>query len=170
MAKKPKTPAAQPAPPAPPGRPTKCTPETVEVILVAIRKGHYVETATRLAKIDDKTYYSWKQRGETGEEPFAAFLHAVKEADAEAQDSYLDTVRIGGTGPNAVHWTSAMTFMERRWPSLYAKRGPDGDLDKRLRQLEIDTAEAKLKILSTGVDPDAQSTITVIVPTYGDDS
>lgn len=135
------------------GRPTKCTPETVDKILGAVRRGHYVETATRLARITDQTFYSWKERGESGEEPFAAFLDALKVAEAEAEDSALLDVRAGATGTESnpgTHWVSAMTFLERRWPARWGRRDPErSELDRRLKGLEIELTEAKLAALKS---------------------
>lgn len=148
-------------------RPTKCTPEVIEAVLAAVRKGHYIETATRLARISDQTFYTWKERGKAGEEPYASFLDALKTAEADAQEDYLGTVRAGASGSEAVNWTSAMTFMERRWPSLYGKRDPHrqeiAELEKRLKQAELETAEAKLALLKAGHDPDT-ATIVVNIP------
>jgi transposase len=160
------------APPRPPGRPTKCTPETVEAICNALRDGLYAVTAARLAKIDEVTLYRWLEQGEKGVEPYAAFRQSVKEAEAKAEQDALKTARAGATGTEmnpGPHWTSAMTFLERRWPDRWGKRDPQraelSELEKKCKQLEIETAEAKLALLKAGTNIDAP-TLTVIVPGF----
>jgi hypothetical protein len=144
------------------GRPTKCTPETVAKIVEAVRVGNYAETAARLAGIDDQTYWNWVKAGEKGEEPYKSFLGAVKEAEGEAERAALARVNAGGSGPDQVSWQSAAWYLERKFPKKYGRRDPDkaaqADLDRRLKQLEIERLEAQIAALkaqqSTGpVEP-----------------
>lgn len=161
-------------PPKATGRPTKCTPETQTVILNALERGNYAVTAARLAGIDEATYYNWVKAAGEGREPYAAFLKSVKEAESKAEDDALKRVQLGATGTEwnpGPHWTSAMTFLERRWPDRWGKRDPHrqelAELERKLKQAEIDTAEAKLRLLRAGYDPDDR-TINIIVPSVDD--
>ncbi len=165
---KPRKPGAADETPRPPGRPTKCTPEKIAEICAHMRAGLWAEQAACLAKIDRKTYYNWVEQGEAGREPYAAFLLALKEAEADAEKAALDTVKAGGSGPEAVNWQSAAWYLERRYPSRYGKRDPQrqelAEMDKRLKQLEIETAEAKLALLRRGINPD-DTTVNIYLPT-----
>ena len=73
------------------------------------------------------------------------------DAPAVAEDASVQTVRMGGTGPEAVNWQAHAWFLERKYPARYGKRDPQrqelADLEKRCKQLEIETAEAKLALL-----------------------
>lgn len=161
MAKKP------PAEPRPPGRPTKCTPERQGIILDALRSGNYAVVAAQLADIDEKTFYNWQAAAEEGREPYASFFQSVKKAEAEAENAAVQVVRAGGSGPESVNWQSSAWYLERKFPARYGKRDPQkaelAELDKRLKQLEIETAEAKLALIKRGYDPDDR-TITVVIP------
>jgi hypothetical protein len=156
-----------PAEPKPPGRPTKCTPEKIAEIAAHMRDGLWAQQACCLAKIDEATYYRWVERGNEGREPYAAFCEAIKEAEVQAEKNALDTVRMGAVGSEAVNWQSASWYLERRYPARYGRRDPDkmalSEMDKRLKQLEIETAEAKLALLKAGHDPDG-ATIIVNIP------
>ncbi len=99
------------------GRPTSLTPEVQAAIMSALRDGLYRETASRCAGICERTFYSWLERGETGEEPFAGFLQAVKRTEAEAERDIIVTVREGADG-----WQSKAWVAERRWPKRWAAR------------------------------------------------
>lgn len=147
------------------GRPTKLTPEVQAKAIEAYRTGHYAEHVAPLAGISEKTLYSWLERGEKGEEPFADFLQAVKEASAFAIDEAMKTVRAGGMG-----WQGSAWFLERRHSALFVKKDPDAALKTKALEaelaksaIEIETLKAKLEMLKAGHDPDAQQ-ITVVVP------
>jgi len=146
------------------GRPTKLTPEVQAVIIEAVEAGNYFETAAALAKICKQTLYSWIEKGEAGEEPYAAFLDALKGAEAKAEQDALRDVREAQVG-----WQAHMTFLERRHPTRWGRRDPDYSLKTKLLEAELATANAKLKLLEAGQDPDAQQ-ITVVVPSFRDES
>src|SRR5690349_14473647 len=145
------------------GRPTKLTPETQQVIVDALEAGHYAEVAATLAGIDESTYYDWVKWGEGAKarEPYASFAKAVKAASSKAEQDALATARAGSTGMSGPHWTSAMTFLERRYPHRWGKRDPDHELktkalrlDLKRAETEIETLKAKLELLKAGHDPD----------------
>lgn len=95
----------------PPGRPTSLTPELQDAIVRDIRRtGAYVETVCQAHGICKKTFYNWKDRGETGEEPFATFLHAIKEAEALSEMDGIAQMKEGGKT-----WMGAAAWLERRF-------------------------------------------------------
>lgn len=161
MAKKPS------AEPRPPGRPTKCTPETVAKVCGFIRDGLWAEQSACLAGINQATYHRWVEQGSEGIEPYAAFREALKKAEAEAEKNAVDTVRMGAVGNEAVNWQSAAWYLERRYPARYGKRDPQrqelAELERKLKQIEIETAEAKLALLKRGYDPD-DKVINIYLP------
>lgn len=65
------------------GRPTKCTPEVIEFVRTELAKGTSRTQAARMAGIDEESARVWMQRGAAGEEPFLAFLEAVKSGEDE---------------------------------------------------------------------------------------
>ena len=90
------------------GRRTKLSPEVQQRICECLRKGHYAKTAAVLAGISEPTLYTWLERGEAGEEPYAAFRDAIEEANAEAEDMLLETVISGGP-------SMALQVLQRRF-------------------------------------------------------
>lgn len=124
----------------------------ISKIAGVIRDGNYAVIAARLAGIDEVTYYRWIEWGSAGRDPYSAFCKSIKEAEAQAEKDAVSTVRAGSTGAMGAAWTSAMTFLERRWPDRWSKRDPDrsatADMDRRLKQIEIEIAQAKLATLT----------------------
>jgi hypothetical protein len=98
-------------------RPTSLTPEVQARILSALADGLYRETAARCAGVCERSLYSWLKKGETGEEPYAELLQAVKKTEAEVERSVLVAIRTGTRG-----WQSKAWVAERRWPKRWGVR------------------------------------------------
>lgn len=131
-------------------RPTRCTPERIKRIADAIRAGNYAETAARYGGIGETTYYEWMKKGERGEEPYAEFREAVKEAEAIAEARSVALIQQAG---QAGTWQASAWFLERKFPSKWGRRdrmehtGPSGGpitlrtLAEMMGEGEGDTAE-----------------------------
>lgn len=154
------------------GRPTKLTPETQRIIVEALERGHYAETAATLAGIQESTFYDWIKRSERGATGFVGFSEAVKKASAVAEDAALNRVHDGATGgptsPGPA-WQSAMTFLERRFharwgqrDALYEARGKQMRADLEKTKAECEMLKAKLKLIESGQNPDQQ--VVVVIP------
>lgn len=128
------------------GRPTKL-PEVGPVLIEAVQRGNYFETAARLAGISERTLYNWIERGEAGDDGFAEFLHALKKAEAEAEDAALQVVKSMPQGWQANAW-----WLERRFPSRYGRRDPEHALKKRGLELEVEKLTAEIAALKGGGD------------------
>lgn len=131
---------AKPKPPKQPeklnGRPTKCTPELVKQICDLIREAHYVVFACLQVGIEEKTYYNWRERGKSGEEPYASFLQSIKIAEANAQVLLMSEVKSMAREKNKC-WSAFMTIMARRWPQLWG--------ENRVDVREVKQKQAKLE-------------------------
>jgi hypothetical protein len=76
--------------------------------------------------VGPSTLREWKQRGRDGEEPYAAFLARLEEADGQAADAAMTFIMSAATDPK--HWTAAAWMLERRHPDLFAlKRQMEAD-------------------------------------------
>lgn len=110
-------------------RPTRCTPEVVKRVADAIRGGNYANVAARYAGIGERSFYKWMERGATGEEPYAQFRQAVKDAEAQAE---VRNVALIQQAAQAGTWQASAWYLERRYPARYGRRdrlehsGPDG--------------------------------------------
>lgn len=108
------------------GRPTSLTPEVQAIIIEALRRGNYRDTAAKLAGVTRQTLWNWEQRGEAGEAPYAVFFDAIQTAEAEAEDELLSEVRGASPASTGVHgadvWQARAWVMERRWPKRWAQR------------------------------------------------
>jgi hypothetical protein len=102
----------------PKGSGIKLTPETQERIVLLIRAGNYPEIACEASGISRRVFYNWKERGETGEEPYASFLHSLIKAEAESETTL--TMKVYRAGDSI--WQAAMTLLERRHPERWGRR------------------------------------------------
>lgn len=108
-------------------RPTKLTPEVQERVCHAIRVGAYLEHAAGYARVSKQTLYNWIERGEKaapGDEPYVAFLDALKAAEGDAVVDGLTAIRDAkgaSEGRAADVWTNRAWILERRHPRLYGR-------------------------------------------------
>lgn len=126
-------------------RPTLLTQEVQMLVVASLRNGNYRRVAARLAGISERTLYNWEERGETGEEPYASFLQAMKSAEAESEAELLTEIRgaqpaiPGEGGRGADIWQAKAWIMERRWPSRWGGRvraTVDSELAAVLKRIE----------------------------------
>jgi len=105
------------------GRPTSLTEPVRLAIIDAISRGLSYAAAAQAAGVNRATVYSWRKRGEAGEEPFASFLAEVTRARADGERRMADIVlahaesREGSVSLNAAIW-----WLERRRPERWARR------------------------------------------------
>src|SRR5690349_19841029 len=75
------------------GRPTDLTYETADIIVRYVKAGANREGAASAAGINVATLYRWLERGDRGEEPYAALTKRVRRADAEYQLTVLRALK-----------------------------------------------------------------------------
>lgn len=100
------------------GRTTKCTPEVIKACADAIAEGASIEGACLLSGISVSTYYNWRARGEEGEEPFTAFLEAVKGSETVIESRLVEMIL--DVVPDK--WQAGAWFLERRFPERWGRR------------------------------------------------
>ena len=118
--------------------------DTVQAFLEAIHDGNYVETASDLAGLSKVTVYDWIKRGEAGETPFNLFADAVKRASARAEAAEVAKVREAGKDPR--FWAASMTYLERRHPDKWARRGEDSSSPKVIVQIGARDSDVQVSI------------------------
>ena len=91
------------------GRPTICTPEVIEAVREALDLGMMRMHAQDAAGISESTWDNWCRRGETGEEPFVAFLATVRAGRSSGIKRNLKVIR--DAAPD--DWKAAAWVMER---------------------------------------------------------
>ncbi len=127
-----------------PGRPTDLTPEMQEAICRDLAIGTPRSCAAVRAGITYGTFKNWINRGETGEEPFLAFLASVEKAEADAEARNVGMIQKAAAGQIVVErttvehpdgsvetrekfappaWTAAAWWLERRRKG-YGRRPP----------------------------------------------
>jgi len=100
------------------GQPTKLNPKRQARFCRLLKEGNYLETAAYGCGVTPQTIYNWLNVGyaqDSGAE--RKFFDAVKLAAAQAEIDALKTAKAGAQG-----WQSAAWFLERRYPTRYARR------------------------------------------------
>jgi len=131
------------------GRPTSCTQEMIEKLSLSVRAGLSIERACSLAGCSDSSYKTWKIKGENQEEPYAAFLAAIKEAEAGfiedqlkvIRDATKDLVTTNAKGQEVVlrgQWAAAAWLLERKYRAEYGKYATKMNLQGSDEGSEID--------------------------------
>jgi transposase len=98
------------------GRPTDLTPEVQERICKALRAGNTYKDAAEYGGVDPSTMRNWMARGRKGQEPFAAFLAAVKKAETAAVMKAVKAIRKAGDK----NWTAYAWWLERKRPDEWS--------------------------------------------------
>ena len=95
------------------------TPEVEAAVAEAVELGATWEKAADSAGIGGSTLREWKQRGEAGEAPFAAFLATLKRAEGAGIARSLRNIR---QAADSGSWQAAAWLLERRYPADYGRR------------------------------------------------
>ena len=103
------------------GKPTLLTPDVEKAICADLRLALPDKYAAEANGIASATYYEWLAKGETGEEPYAAFYAAVTRARAQAACNLTRKALAGGKGASHATW-----LLERRFREFY---GPQQRLE-----------------------------------------
>ena len=125
------------------GRPTKLTPDIQESVCTAIRAGNYIEPSAIRAGIAKETLYNWLRRAgreldksrkdkryriPAKERKYIEFLHAVKEAEAEAEARDVAIISKAAL----TQWQAAAWRLERKHYDRWGRKqaiehsGPEG--------------------------------------------
>ncbi|MFO0887523.1 MAG: hypothetical protein U0790_00090 [Isosphaeraceae bacterium] len=110
-----------------------------------------IKLACDLAGVGRSTVYEWLERGEKGEEPYAAFKALAAQARAEFVRDRLNEIQSAGRDSKHSGWKATAWYLERVWPEFFRPSrtvehtGPGGGpmpirvdmlTDEQLRQLD----------------------------------
>lgn len=108
-----------PAPRRSPGRPRSVmTPDAEAAILRAVRLGVWPDRAATMNGIPSATLRAHRRRNK-------AFATALESAEAEAESAIHGKI----LRHMDKQWTAAAWMLERRWPSRWAKREPEVEVN-----------------------------------------
>ena len=121
-------------------RPTKLDPQTTERLLEAFKLGQTsITMACAYAGIGERTYYTWMEKGDTGEEPYAQFRQDIEKARADAVMTNLVVIRKAAAEGT---WQAAAWWLERSMPQQYGRKAIDiqhsGRIDVTINGVNVD--------------------------------
>ncbi len=105
--------------------PRKLNPGMIEALSLAIAKGNYAVTASRLCGIDEHTLMNWTNQGLADilagrENLYTQLVSALKEAEAQSETDMVELVR--NTAVEKKDGYLGMTYLERRHPDRWGRR------------------------------------------------
>lgn len=99
-----------------PGRDTKLSKELGEKFVSVIRRGSYRETAAAACGIPPRTLRDWMREAHKGREPYASWMRAVEEAEAEVEESAVASVL------SEADWKARAWYLARKFPQRWAEK------------------------------------------------
>lgn len=104
------------------GRPTVCTAEMIEAVCAALQAAPVsIACAAEQAGICESTYHSWRERGRSGEEPYATFLERTTRAVRATEAMLVEDIANARTGPDKPDWKARAWILERRFRDEWGK-------------------------------------------------
>jgi hypothetical protein len=97
-----------------------------------------IETACEACGIGKTTYYTWRSRGETGEEPYAEFRNVTTRARANAK---LQLLRRIDDACKQGDWRAAAWRLERGWPDEFGKNRQQHQNSGLVREIAMSDEE-----------------------------
>lgn len=110
------------------GRPSKLDDLVEQRVLNAVKAGLTWALAAQAAGVSPASLRDWKARGRDGEEPYAAFLARIKQAEGERAETVVTKLLAAADDPK--HWTAGAWWLERRFPRQFGRRDPHALIDK----------------------------------------
>jgi hypothetical protein len=93
------------------GQPCKYTPDLEKRLCALVRQGVPIRYALQSEGISHKTLRNWRERGATGEEPFATFATNLSAAFGQVVGSMAMNIINAAEGGD---WKAAAWWLERR--------------------------------------------------------
>jgi hypothetical protein len=148
------------------GQPSKLTKETKDKIKTALLAGCKIKSACTYAEINERTYYTWKERGEVElaqgkETQYTQFLQFIQECQELARPR-LEMILSKAAEQD---WKAALTILERRYPedwSAHLKLG--GDEQGQPIQIEFIRVDANGSKQADNSAPDADRDVRRLHP------
>jgi hypothetical protein len=130
---------------SPRGRKTSCTQDAIDRYCEALRKHLPKHLCANYAGVSAMTVRTWFERAEEGEEPYASFALAARQAESDAAKVLM--TRISRASRDPKHWKAAAWLLEHRYgigvsakATVEVKVGSDGQ-PVRYEPLHVINAE-----------------------------
>ena len=99
-------------------RRTKCTPEVTASICKLVKAGVTISASAAIEGVGETTIHDWRERGRTGEEPFATFCEQLEASLAHAESVITQNV----ISMAAEDWRAGAWWLERRRARDYGNK------------------------------------------------
>ena len=93
--------------------------EIINRLLYAVSEGSYIEDACAFAGISSRTYRTWRERADNGEEYFVDLFEKIQERESKFKVETLRKIKEIGEedrNPRALQW-----ILERKYPTQFGE-------------------------------------------------
>lgn len=121
-----------------------------------VRRGNFRETACAQVGVDPSTMRKWLRAAANGDKRYAAFVRSLDQAEAEAEDLMVTTIRLAARED----WKAAAWYLERRGPKRWGFKAQvevsvQEELQRILNVVEREVGgEAATRVLAALADSD----------------
>jgi hypothetical protein len=127
-----------------------------------LAKGSAIKSACIICQVSERVFYNWRDRGKSGEEPFARFFFAVTRAREQHKANLIQRI----VSAMKADWKAAAWLLERQFPADFSRpeqreiiierpppppiqlQPPEVRRETRWTKGEIPFSKAQLKYLS----------------------
>lgn len=98
------------------GQPTKLTPQVQRTFVKIIRLSGFYSDACDAVGINPQTFQNWRAWGEAGQQPYFDFFVALKKAEIDRRNGYLEESRKRGAKKHdarEIQWRAQVTDPEK---------------------------------------------------------
>jgi hypothetical protein len=99
------------------GPPIKLTASVQKTVCRMVRAGNYLKVACAAAGISTDALSNWRKKGATGEEPYAAFLGELEQAELDCESALVK--KWHDAAPD--DWRAARDLLARRFPDRWGR-------------------------------------------------
>jgi len=99
------------------GPPTKLTASVQKTVCRMVRSGNYLKVACAAAGISTDALSNWRKKGAAGEEPYAAFLAELQQAELDCESALVK--KWHDAAPD--DWRAARDLLARRFPDRWGR-------------------------------------------------
>jgi hypothetical protein len=99
------------------GRPIELTARVQKTVCRMVRAGNYLKVACAAAGISTDALSNWRKKGATGEEPYAAFLGELEQAELDCESALVK--KWHDAAPD--DWRAARDLLARRFPDRWGR-------------------------------------------------
>lgn len=104
------------------GQGPSLTPELQAKVVALVRRGNLRNVAAASVGVTTRKFNDWLRLGAQGQEPYADFLEAIDQAEAEWETRMVQSIEGAGVSGERGEWKASAWMLERRKPAVWGQK------------------------------------------------